>query len=264
MGISYPATPQIYNLAPKISPNISNSEHTHLPATSGLVVFYLLAPPTLCSTPLPYYTPPPSHPAPSAYSMPYPLTQNMLFVILMSPSSLAGPLFSLFFGWWAKPGVDTSALWDHYPVSCIRVASRGEIWQHSKPTTQHPQSRAISYQYCPNCLHPLIQYLQFLPQIWWPCCSWVLPLWATSSSRNASKLALHHCFLCDKHNQWSPLPLQYQSPFFAFAWLLCQEMWARFTNNGSTSTLIPTAPSHQGPNYGKRSRALVSHLHHCC
>lgn len=58
--------------------------------------------------------------------MPYPLTQNMLFVILLSPGSPAGPLFSLFFGWWAKPGVDTSALWDHYPLSCIRVAFRGD------------------------------------------------------------------------------------------------------------------------------------------
>jgi hypothetical protein len=58
--------------------------------------------------------------------MPYPLTQNMLFVILTSPGPPAGSLFSLFFGWWAESGVDTSALWDHYQVSCIRVAARGD------------------------------------------------------------------------------------------------------------------------------------------
>ena len=70
------------------APNTPNSERTHLPATSGIVVIYLLVPPTPCSTP-PYYTPPPSHPAPLAYPIPYPLTQKTLFVILMSPGSLA-------------------------------------------------------------------------------------------------------------------------------------------------------------------------------
>ena len=50
-----------------------------------------------CSTPPPYYTPLPSHPAPSAYPIPYPLTQNMLFVILTSPSSPAYTLvYSVF------------------------------------------------------------------------------------------------------------------------------------------------------------------------
>jgi len=37
-----------------------------------------------------------------------------------------------------------------------------------------------------------------------------------SSSRNTSKLALRHRFLCDKRNQRSPLPLQHQPPFFMF------------------------------------------------
>ena len=62
--------------------------------------------------------------APSAYLMPYPLTQNMLFIILTSPGSLAGPVFSLFFGWWAKPSVDTSALWatTQFHVSASRGA----------------------------------------------------------------------------------------------------------------------------------------------
>ena len=71
------------------TPNAPNSERTHLPATSGIVVIYLLVPPTPCSTPPPYYTPLPSHLAPSAYPIPYPLTQKTLFVILMSPGSLA-------------------------------------------------------------------------------------------------------------------------------------------------------------------------------
>jgi len=60
------------------APNAPNSEHTHPPATSGIVVIYLLVPPTPCSTPPLYYTPPPSHPAPSAYPIPYLLTQKTL------------------------------------------------------------------------------------------------------------------------------------------------------------------------------------------
>ena len=39
------------------TPNTPNSECTHPPATSGIVVIYLLVPPTPCSTPPPYYTP---------------------------------------------------------------------------------------------------------------------------------------------------------------------------------------------------------------
>ena len=35
---------------------------------------------------------PPSHPAPSAYQIPYPLTQKTLFVILTSPGSTANTL----------------------------------------------------------------------------------------------------------------------------------------------------------------------------
>ena len=42
------------------------------------------APYPLLNTP-PHYTPLPSHPAPSAYPIPYPLTQKTLFVILTSP-----------------------------------------------------------------------------------------------------------------------------------------------------------------------------------
>jgi len=38
--------------------------------------------PNPCSTAPPYYTPPPSHPAPSAYHPPYPLTQKNLLLIL--------------------------------------------------------------------------------------------------------------------------------------------------------------------------------------
>jgi len=73
-----------------------NSERTHLPATSGIVVIYLLVPPTPCSTPCPT-TPLPFHPAPLAYQPPYPLTQKTLFVILMSSGSLAYTLvYSVF------------------------------------------------------------------------------------------------------------------------------------------------------------------------
>ena len=71
------------------APNTPNSECTHLPATSGIVDIYLLAPPAPCSTPPPYYTPLPSYLAPSAYPIPYLLIQKTLFVILMSPGSLA-------------------------------------------------------------------------------------------------------------------------------------------------------------------------------
>jgi hypothetical protein len=140
MGVSYPATPQIYNLAPEIPPNAPNSERDHPPATSGIVVIYLLAPPAPCSTPPPYYTPPPSHSAPSAYQILYPLIQNMLFVILTNPGSPAGLLFSLFFGWWVESGVDTSALWEQYPDSCIRVASRGERYGGRRKFVTSPRT----------------------------------------------------------------------------------------------------------------------------
>ena len=50
------------------------------------------------STPTLLHTPP-SHPAPLAYPIPYPLTQKIIFVILTSPGSLAYTLVPLFFGW---------------------------------------------------------------------------------------------------------------------------------------------------------------------
>ena len=81
-GFIVPCYPQNIHFP---APNAPNSERTHLPATSGIVVIYLLVPPTPCSTPLPYYTPPPSHLAPSAYQPPYLLMQKTLFVIQMSP-----------------------------------------------------------------------------------------------------------------------------------------------------------------------------------
>jgi len=39
------------------APNAPNSERTHPPATSGIVVIYLLVPPTPCSTPTLLHTP---------------------------------------------------------------------------------------------------------------------------------------------------------------------------------------------------------------
>jgi len=93
-GFIVPCYPQNIQFS---DPNTPNSECTHPPATSAIVVIYLLVPPTPCSTPLPYYTPPPSHPAPSAYQPPYPLMQKTLFVILMSPGSPAYTLvYSVF------------------------------------------------------------------------------------------------------------------------------------------------------------------------
>ena len=92
------------------TPNAPNSERTHLPATSGIVVIYLLVPPTPCSTPPPYYTPLPSHPAPSAYQPPYPLIQKTLFVILTSPAPRHTPWFTLFFGWWGLSHIHWSCI----------------------------------------------------------------------------------------------------------------------------------------------------------
>jgi hypothetical protein len=66
MGVTIPATPEYEISHPEFPPNIPNSERNHPPATSGI---YLLAP----------YPAPPSHLASSAYLIPYPLTQKMLF-----------------------------------------------------------------------------------------------------------------------------------------------------------------------------------------
>jgi hypothetical protein len=51
MGVSNPATPKIYNFPPEIPPNAPNSERNHPPATSGIVVIYLLAPLPLLNSP---------------------------------------------------------------------------------------------------------------------------------------------------------------------------------------------------------------------
>ena len=46
MGVSNPATPKYEISRQNIPPNVRNSEHNHLPATSGIVYMYLLVPPT--------------------------------------------------------------------------------------------------------------------------------------------------------------------------------------------------------------------------
>ena len=61
--------------------------------------------------------------------------------------------------------------------------------------------------------------------------------------------------------------LNRQPPVFAPSLLLRQEMWAGFTNNGSTSASTPTVFSSRAKLRQKdlqRSRAVVSHLYHRC
>jgi hypothetical protein len=59
MGLPYPATPEIYNFLPEILPNVPNSEHNHLPATSGIVDVCLPATPTCPQQPHPIIHPHP-------------------------------------------------------------------------------------------------------------------------------------------------------------------------------------------------------------
>ena len=93
-GFIIPCYPQNIQFLPSIMPD---SEHTHPTATSDIVVICLLVSPTSCSTPLPYYTPPPSHPAPLAYKIPYLLTQKTLLLILTNPGITAILSFIPFF-----------------------------------------------------------------------------------------------------------------------------------------------------------------------
>jgi len=59
MGVTNPALPKYEISRPNILPNVSNSEHNHPPATSGIVVIYLLVSPTPYSAAPPYHTPRP-------------------------------------------------------------------------------------------------------------------------------------------------------------------------------------------------------------
>ena len=68
-----------------IPPNVPNSERNHLTA---LLLSIYMSPPQENS---PLHTPP-SHPAPSAYQIPYLLAQKTLLVILTSPGSTANTL----------------------------------------------------------------------------------------------------------------------------------------------------------------------------
>jgi len=79
-----------------------------------------------CTTALPYYTPSPSHPAPSASQPLYPPTQKFLLLILTSPGTTARVLF---FGWWGIPSVDW---WSHSGNSgywYMKLASKAG-WEH--------------------------------------------------------------------------------------------------------------------------------------
>jgi hypothetical protein len=51
MGVTNPALPKYAISRPNIPPNVSNSERNHPTATSGIVVIYLLMPPTPANTP---------------------------------------------------------------------------------------------------------------------------------------------------------------------------------------------------------------------
>ena len=57
MGVTYPATPKIYNFLPEIPHNAPNSEHNHPPATSGNVYLCLLVSPAPTQQPALLYTP---------------------------------------------------------------------------------------------------------------------------------------------------------------------------------------------------------------
>ena len=102
--IAQPCYTQIWKFPYKYPPNMCNSECNHPPATSGIAYMYLLVPPT-CSIVLPYYTPLPSYPAPTAYQQPHLLTQRTLLPILTNLATMAKVLFG---GGWGIPGVDWS------------------------------------------------------------------------------------------------------------------------------------------------------------
>ena len=90
-GFIIPCYPQNIQFLPPIVPD---SEHTHLPATSGIVVIYLLVPPTPAQHPT-HPRPPIRHPRHSNH--PTPLIQRMKLVILPHPGILASTLFYWFF-----------------------------------------------------------------------------------------------------------------------------------------------------------------------
>jgi len=66
MDVYNPYIPKYKISRPKFPLNVRNSEHNHPPTTSGIVYIYLPVSPTPTQQVLPYYTPPPPHPAPSA------------------------------------------------------------------------------------------------------------------------------------------------------------------------------------------------------
>jgi hypothetical protein len=57
MGVSNPATPKFKMSRPKSPPNVRNSERNPPPATSGIVVIYLLVSPTPAQKPALLHTP---------------------------------------------------------------------------------------------------------------------------------------------------------------------------------------------------------------
>jgi len=62
--------------------------------------------PNPCLAAPPYYTPLPSHPAPSAYHPIYSLTQRALLLIITNPGTMAILYFFFGGGWWASAAVD--------------------------------------------------------------------------------------------------------------------------------------------------------------
>ena len=86
--------PPKYKISRPQSP--PNSERTTRPLFLALFTPIYYRPQALPNSP-PYYTPPPSHPAPSASKPPYPPNQKTLLLILTNPGTTAKLCF---FGWW--------------------------------------------------------------------------------------------------------------------------------------------------------------------
>ena len=128
-GFIIPCYPQNIQFLPPIVPD---SECTHPTATSDIVVICLLVPPTLCSTPPPYYTPRPPirHPRHIKYptcspKIPYLSTKRAL-------APWHTPWFTLFFGWWGLSHIHWSCMVGLVLVWRLEGSSyRWSTWQLS-------------------------------------------------------------------------------------------------------------------------------------
>ena len=117
--IIYHSIPNIKYPAPPTSPTVSAPPDHHF--WHCLHIFTSAQP--LLNIP-PYYTPPPSHPAPSAYQQPHPLIQRTLLLILTSPGTTA---MSFFLGGGVYPVWIYEVTWGIPGFSCMRVATTGGL-----------------------------------------------------------------------------------------------------------------------------------------